>query len=102
MVWGIALRRLVLWALNGQRHQWNPYRIVSAVKSITLQLVVPLFDGIRRKLTLFASKVIHYIEALDGGPTLRKSGVDYVLTIAFKNRNVSRIGGISYGTGINR
>ena len=71
--WRGVLRRIMLWSLDG----------VSALRlSRQLQLFLPFQTG-------FEAYIIgQIIEALDSG---RRDDVSYILSIAFKNRNVSRV-----------
>jgi hypothetical protein len=71
--WRGALRRLVLWAFD----HVNAERL-----SRSLQLSLPFQTGYECYVT---SQVI---EALDRG---RKKDLDYILSMAFQNRNVSRV-----------
>jgi hypothetical protein len=71
--WRGALRRLVLWAFD----HVNAERLSRA-----LQLSLPFQTGYECYVT---SQVI---EALDRG---RKKDLDYILSMAFQNRNVSRV-----------
>jgi len=73
--WRGVLRRLMMWSLDDV----NGLRM-----GRQLQLTIPF-------QTVYEAYIVsQIIESMDGKPDIRRSDVNYVLTIAFKNRNVSR------------